>query len=296
MNSAAGVTIKLPFAPPYHWDALIEFLGARAIPGVESVTRERYRRTIVHDGMPGIIEVRPVAGMSYLSATVGIPGITGFGVVVERLRYLFDVGADPLTIARTLSTDDRMARMVKKDPGVRVPGAWDGFELAVRAILGQQVSVRAANTLVGRLVVAYGTPLSEMGDDGLTHLFPSAETIAALQPDVLATTVGMPRARAVALTGLAAAVVRDATVLQPGRSLEDSVEMLCMLPGIGAWTAHYIAMRVLREPDAFPVSDLGVRRALADGDVMPTGGQIRALAEVWRPWRAYATMYLWRGQ
>lgn len=295
--ATADVTLKLPFAPPYNWEALVAFLSARAIPGVEHVTPTTYRRAIWHDETPGIIEVRYAPEQSSLMATIRFSRIATLGVIVDRLRHMFDVGADVAAIATTLSADVALAPAIQRHGGIRIPGAWDGFELAVRAILGQQVTVRAATALAGKLVAQYGIPLDQManaaGDEVITHLFPAPQRIAALSPETLAQTLGMPRARAGAIAALASAVVDDPTLLLPGGSLEQSIVRLCALPGIGEWTAHYIAMRALREPDAFPATDLALRRALTTDGVTPTTTQLLQRAEQWRPWRAYAAMYLW---
>ena len=295
--ASADVTLKLPFAPPYNWDVLIAFLAARAIPGVEHVTPTAYRRSIQHDGVPGMIDVHYVPDQSHLTVTIRFPTIAVLGAIVDRIRHVFDVGADVEMIATTLAADPHLALIIQQQPGVRIPGAWDGFELAVRAILGQQVSVRAATALAGKLVAHYGIPLQTIdnapADDAITHIFPSPRIIAGIAGDALAQTLGMPRARAAAIITLAAAVTADPTLLLPGSSLDESIAHLCALPGIGEWTAHYIAMRALREPDAFPAADLVLRRVMTTNGVAPTTAQLIRHAEQWRPWRAYAAMYLW---
>src|SRR5213078_2986929 len=175
------------------------------------------------------------------------------------------------------------APLVARRPGLRVPGAWDAFELAVRAVLGQQVTVRGATTLTGRLVRTFGTPL-DPPEDGLTHLFPRPAVLAPL---------GLPRARAATIRALAGGVARGELVLDASRGLEDAVARLAAVPGIGAWTAHYIAMRALGEPDAFPAADLGLRRALGNGAGPLAPARVAERAEAWRPWRAFAAMLLW---
>ena len=210
--------------------------------------------------------------------------------VVERARRLFDLDADPVPIADHLAGSPELAPLVARRPGLRVPGAWDAFELAVRAVLGQQVTVRGATTLAGRLVRAFGTPL-DRAEDGLTHLFPRPEALAAADLGAL----GLPRARAATIRALAGAVASGEVVLDASRGLEDAVARLAAVPGIGAWTAHYIAMRALGEPDAFPAADLGLRRALGNGAGRLAPARVAELAEAWRPWRAYAAMHLWAG-
>ncbi|WP_437303945.1 AlkA N-terminal domain-containing protein [Sorangium sp. So ce388] len=289
---APDIALRLPFRPPLDWGALAGFLGARAIPGVESAGPGVYRRTVRAAGGHGVVEVRPVPGEPYLLARLRLPGTEGLIHCAERLRRLFDLGADPDAIAAHLGADPRLAPWVAAMPGVRVPGAWDGFELAVRAILGQQVSVRAATQLAGRLVARHGEPLSLRGgllpedaDGALSFVFPAPEVLAAAD----LTDLGLPRARAAAISSLAARVAGGEVALDASRGLEETVRALAGLPGIGEWTAHYIAMRALREPDAFPATDLGLRRAL--GGI--SGAGLLAMAEAWRPWRAYAAMLLW---
>jgi 3-methyladenine DNA glycosylase/8-oxoguanine DNA glycosylase len=207
--------------------------------------------------------------------------------LVERVRRVFDLDADPLQIAEHLARSSVLRPLVAAAPGMRLPGAWDPFELAVRGILGQQITVRAATTLAGRLAAAFGTPIE--ASDGLTHLFPRPEVLA----DADVASIGMPRARAATLRALAAAVARGASVLDAARGPAAAVEQLCAIPGIGAWTAQYIAMRALGETDAFPAGDLGVRKALGNGTGPLTAAAVERLSEPWRPWRAYAVMHLW---
>jgi AraC family transcriptional regulator of adaptative response / DNA-3-methyladenine glycosylase II len=209
--------------------------------------------------------------------------------IIARLRRVFDLAADPDAVAQDLAKDPTLAALVAARPGLRLPGAWDGFEQAARAVLGQQISVAAAAGLAGRLAQDFGERL-RCEDPVLTHVFPD--------PGVLATadlsSKGMPKNRAKTLSQLAAAVAADPHIFAAGRSLEDALAQLRKLPGVGEWTAQYIAMRLLREPDAFPAADLGLLRAMANGDGMrPTPRELLARAERWRPWRAYAAQYLW---
>ncbi|MDO9471679.1 MAG: AlkA N-terminal domain-containing protein [Caulobacter sp.] len=286
-----AVTLMLRYRPPYDWDGMIGFLAARAIPGVEVVTPDRYARTIALDGAMGTLAVSR-AGGDRLAVTVRFPRLTALPSILSRVRRVFDLTADPETIAAHLSRDPDLARMVAARPGLRAPGAWDGLELGVRAILGQQITVPAAVRLAGRLTAAYGEALpAEWAEEGLTHAFPSADRLAAAD---IASHGLMPGARARAISGLAAAVAADPELFGPRASLEAAVVALRALPGIGEWTAQYIAMRQLREPDAFPAADVGLMRALADADgVRPTPAQLLARAEAWRPWRAYAALHLW---
>jgi AraC family transcriptional regulator of adaptative response / DNA-3-methyladenine glycosylase II len=212
--------------------------------------------------------------------------------IIARVRRVFDFAADPDTIGSHLALDPVLAPLVSARPGLRVPGAWDGFELAVRAIFGQQITVPAATKLLGRLVAAHGAPLPAATRDGegLSHLFPSPARLA--KADVAA--LGMPNARASTVTSLAAAISTDPAIFSRGASLEEAIAKLRSLPGIGEWTAQYIAMRELREPDAFPAADIGLLRAMpaADGR-RPSPAELLSRAERWRPWRAYAALHLW---
>jgi len=282
------ISLKLRYRPPYDWPAMLGFLRARAITGVESVEGEVYRRTIGLEGAQGIVTVRPGDGNA-LDATVRFPRISTLPRIIARLRRVFDLAADPDAIALQLVKDPTLAPLVAARPGLRVPGAWDGFELAVRAVLGQQITVPGAIRLAGTLVVRFGERLREP-DGALTHVFPDPARLAGSDPASL----GMPRSRGVALLAVAAAVVADPDIFAAGRGLEEAVAQLRALPGIGEWTAQYIAMRQLREPDAFPAADIGLMRAMADSEgVRPSASALLARAETWRPWRAYAAQHLW---
>jgi len=287
--AATGIVITLPFAQPYDWNAMLSFLATRAIPGVERVDGNCYRRTIALDGACGTVEVTLDSRGTALRAGIQFPQVTALSTIAGRLRRVFDLAADPVAIGAHLSADPRLAQLVAARPGLRVPGAWDGFELAVRAILGQQITVGAATKLAGKLVAAYGEPVPFEG--GLTHVFPSPERLAGLDLRRL----GMPSNRANALSSLAKAFAADRRLLHNcARGLDDAILRLRALPGIGEWTAQYIAMRALREPDAFPASDIGLLRAMANGDgLRPTPMQLLTEAERWRPWRAYAVLHLW---
>jgi AraC family transcriptional regulator of adaptative response / DNA-3-methyladenine glycosylase II len=288
---SAAITLRLPFRPPYHWPAMVGFLAPRAIPGVESVEAERYRRTIAVGAAMGTVEIAPVSGKPYLSATIHLPAVAALGTVVGRLRRLFDLDADPAAIEGHLAGDALLARAIAARPGLRVPGAWDNFELAIRAMLGQQVSVAAATTLTGRLAAAYGERVAD-GLPGLDRLFPKPEALATAD----LSTIGMPGARARAISALAAAMVADRELLRSFETLDATVAKLSRLPGIGPWTAQYIALRALREPDAFPASDLGLLRAAATAEGRPSPAALVARAEAWRPWRAYAALHLWMSE
>lgn len=286
-----GVTLKLRYRPPYDWEGLIAFLKLRAIPGVELVTETRYARTIALDGEMGTIAVSP-AGADQLAVQVRFPRPSALPSILARVRRVFDLAADPTVINAQLSSDPDLAPRIAQRPGLRVPGAWDGFELAIRAILGQQITVHAAVLLAGRLAAQYGEPLPEAwAREGLTVAFPSPRRLAAADLSGLP----MPRARSGALGAMAAAAVADPGLFGPRQDLDTAIKALKALPGIGEWTAQYIAMRQLREPDAFPAADIGLMRALEVDGVRPTPAQLLARAEAWRPWRAYAALHLWAG-
>ncbi|MDO9338250.1 MAG: AlkA N-terminal domain-containing protein [Caulobacter sp.] len=287
-----GVTLKLRYKPPYDWDGLIAFLRLRAIPGVERVTDDRYARTIELAGEMGTLAVTP-AGKDQLSVQVRFPRTSALPAILARVRRVFDLAADPAAINEHLSADPDLAPRVAARPGLRVPGAWDGFELAIRAILGQQITVHAAVLLAGKLAAQYGEPLPEAwAQEGLKVAFPSPERLAAADLSGLP----MPGARSRSLGSMGAAAVADPALFGPRQDLDTAIKALKALPGIGEWTAQYIAMRQLREPDAFPAADIGLMRALETPDgVRPTPAQLLARAEAWRPWRAYAALHLWAG-
>jgi AraC family transcriptional regulator of adaptative response / DNA-3-methyladenine glycosylase II len=255
------------------------------------VSDDIYRRTIAIGDHHGVISVAP-ADRNRISVSVRFPDMAALPQVIARVRRVFDLAADPDMIGAHLSLDPVLAPLVTARPGLRVPGAWDGFELAVRAIFGQQITVPAATKLLGRLVLAHGAPLAAAMKDveGLTHLFPSAPRLAGADLAVL----GMPTARAVSVTSLAAAISADPAMFSRGASLDEAIAKLRLLPGIGEWTAQYIAMRELREPDAFPAADIGLMRAMTAADGRrPSPAELLLRAEGWRPWRAYAALHLW---
>jgi len=278
------LSLRLPFRPPFDWDSILAFFACRAIPGVEEVVDRAYRRTIETGGRAGTIEIRCAPGGGALLLQLGTPPSDDLLRVVERARRLFDLDADPLPIAAHLAKDPFLGAAVAARPGLRVPGAWDPFEIAIRAVLGQQVSVAGARTLAGRLVRAHGETLPA-ASGALTHVFPTPRALAC--GDL--TSIGLPRARAEALRALATAFRDRPDLLDGAPGLDDALLRLQEIPGIGPWTAGYIAMRGMGEPDALPSGDLGLRRALRGGSVR----EIESRAEAWRPWRAYATIHVW---
>lgn len=288
-----GLDLRLPYRAPLGWAAMVSFLQARAIPGVEAIDATAYRRTIRIDGFPGVVEVLPGTGDDHLLLRAHLPRWEGLIHVVDRVRRIFDLDADVAQIQSDLATDRRLRSRLRPDEGLRVPGAWDPFELAVRAVLGQQVSVRGATTMSGRLVDSLGEAVGGLAPLGLTHAFPEPAVIADANPRTLAKAVGLTASRANSLVALARAVLDGSVRLDGALGLDQCVNRLCDVPGIGPWTAHYIAMRACGEPDAFPASDLGLRKALGNGAPV-TPADAERCAEAWRPWRAYAAMALWQ--
>jgi AraC family transcriptional regulator of adaptative response / DNA-3-methyladenine glycosylase II len=294
---AGHIELRLPYQPPYDWPAMVAFLARRALPGVEVVTPERYARTVAVDGVTGTVIVEPSSGngRNALRAIVRFPKLSALPAIIARLRRVFDLAADPRAIAAHLEKDPALAPLVAERPGLRVPGAWDGFELAIRAVLGQQITVVAAARLAGKLVASYGERVTGVAPDleaALTHVFPRPEALA--KADLAA--LGMPRARAAALSAVAAAAVADPHLFDATRELDDAVQRLRAIRGVGEWTAQYIALRQLREPDAFPAGDLGLLRAMAQRDGQDRSpGELLDRSAQWRPWRAYAAQHLWAG-
>jgi AraC family transcriptional regulator of adaptative response / DNA-3-methyladenine glycosylase II len=292
-SDRATFTLELAFPPPYDWNSMIEFLAARAIPSVEVVEDECYRRTIDVGGRHGTIEVTPGAGGDAVTATIRFPDASAVPTIVARIRRVFDLDTDVGFMSAHFAADPVLAPLVAARPGLRVPGAWDGFELAVRAMLGQQITVSGARLLIGRLVEVHGERLratSGNEEPGLSMVFPTSERVASAD----LTRLGMPRARAAAISGMAAVAGADPDLFRPDGSLDAAIARLTALPGVGDWTAHYVAMRALRDPNAFPAADVGLLRAMAGPDgLRPTPAALLARAERWRPWRAYAAQHLW---
>ncbi len=280
------LTLRLPFRAPFDAGGLIAFLGLRAVPTVEDVVDGAFRRSLRLPNANGSVELRAAEG--HVQARYWLEDLRDLSVAMQRSRALLDLDSDPDSVAAVLGGDRLIGPMVNSVPGRRVPGHVDGGELAIRAVLGQQISLRGAGTLAGRLVGAHGDRLQRpLG--GVTHAFPSVEALAGADPGGL----GMPLARRSALLGLATSLSNGDITLDCGADREETRRQLLSLPGIGPWTADYIAMRALRDPDAFLPGDLGVRHALQqlgeDGSPASAG----RLARRWRPYRAYATVHLW---
>jgi AraC family transcriptional regulator of adaptative response / DNA-3-methyladenine glycosylase II len=279
-------SLRLPFRSPFAADALLSFLGVRAVPGIEEVRDGTYVRSVPEAGGGSVVAMTPRRDdVDVRISADGSPDLDGLR---ERARRTFDLDADPVTIDAALASDPKLEPSIARLPGIRVPGTFDGFELVVRAIFGQQVSVVGARTSLGRLVTAAGTPLARP-TGGITHLFPTAERVAELPPEAF----GMPRARAQTIRRVADLVARNELDLSGASSPEDALASLGDVPGIGPWTLAYVAMRALRDPDAFMVGDLGVRKGFEALGLRSTPRAILERAERWRPWRAYAVIHLW---
>lgn len=283
-------TGRLCYHGPYDWSATLAFLGNRAIDGVEQVESGTYRRTVLCDGLAGTLEVAHDDIGAALVATVwGLPA-AATRTAVERVTHMFDVDADLRTITAHLSRDPSMASLVAARPALRVLRGWNGFEVAARSIIGQQVTVARARRLNGILVERCGRELARGVDDRLHRVFPTAQQV--LDADL--STMGMPGARVTALKAVASEVLAEPRLFDRERSIDETIARLRAIRGIGDWTAHYIAMRACGEPDAFPASDVGLLRGSADATGRrPTPHELLARAEVWRPWRAYAAHQLW---
>ena len=283
--------LRLPYVPPYDFDALLGFFARRAIPGVEQIDAESYSRRFALDGAIGSLRVSRIADDDALALTIDFPSAAQVPDICARVRRMFDVDADIAAIHAQLGRKAPLRALVRRHPGQRLPGGWDGFEVALRAVLGQQITVAAARTLASRLVQRFGTQ-ANLPRGETFHLFPPPRDLV----DADLGAIGLTRARAQTLRSMAQALCEDRVDFRPDQNLEEFVEKWVQLPGIGAWTAHYIAMRALCHADAFPAADLVLRKAVSRDGVPVPLKQLRAMAEAWRPWRAYAVLHLWRSQ
>ena len=293
MEPSAGLTVQLPYRQPFDFDQLLRFFAGRAIPGVEVVRDGRYLRSITLDGANSIIDLHDGGGSVLL--TVHGAGTRSLLPIIQRTRGIFDLDASPDDVSRVLSRDKRLRQLLDRQPGIRVPGVWDGFELTVRAILGQQISVAAATTLSGRLARRYGTSLNvevpNIAEDAVPSLiFPRPEKLLRARLGDL----GIIRSRAETIRRVAKQVAEGQLSFDPSQRVDEFCRSLVAVKGIGEWTAQYVAMRALKDPDAFPHSDLGLLRAFdaPDRERMKPA-ELKARAEAWRPWRAYAALLLW---
>jgi AraC family transcriptional regulator of adaptative response / DNA-3-methyladenine glycosylase II len=286
-----GLILRLAYRPPYDFDALLAFLRSRALPGVELVGEQAYARVFGSADAPGWLRLGQWPDGEH-ALRLELHGATPPQLLplVTTLRRMFDLDAEPRAIAATLGACSVLKPLLRKRPGLRLPGGWDGFEIAVRAVLGQQVSVAAARTLATRIVQRWGAPLNAPPMPGLERLFPTPAQLA----DADLREIGVTTARAATIRGIAQALLDGRVDFRAEQSMDEFVARWVALPGIGEWTAHYMAMRALSQPDAFPAADLILRRvAASDGPELSTKA-LTALAESWRPWRAYAVMHLWR--
>ena len=281
------VVLRLAYRPPYDWDHLLSFLAARSISGVERIEAGEYARTVACEGGHAIIRVAPVPGEDALELRVAGAPPASLLQLSTVARRVFDLAADPQRIGLELASDALVGPLLRARPGLRIPGAWDPFECAVRAVLGQQVSVAAGRTYAVRLVERAGLAICR-GTEGLTHLFPDARTLAEAPLESL----GITRSRAATLRALAHAVL--ARQIDFSASPEETIAALSAIPGIGAWTAQYVALRALGEPDALPAGDLVLRRMAAAAERPLTVQELEERARSWQPWRGYAVMHLWR--
>ncbi|MDQ3646389.1 MAG: helix-turn-helix domain-containing protein, partial [Actinomycetota bacterium] len=282
-GAAGRISLRLPYRTPFNWPVLLRFLGRRALTGVESTDGETFRRTLALPHGCGIAWLSDAG--DHIRCVLRLDDVRDLSASVHRCRRLLDLDADPIAVDGALASSPVLREAVAAHPGLRVPGAVDGFELAVRTILGQQVSVEAARTLAGRLVAASGEPLGAPDGD-LTHTFPAPAELAAAD----LSGVGITAARRATLQRVSAAVADGELAFEPGSDREETRRKLLELPGIGPWTASSILMRALRSPDEFLPTDLGVKRALQTTDSKAAPEDV---AEAWRPWRSYALQHLW---
>ncbi len=290
-----GIRLRLPCRRPFSPTSVLGFLGARAAPGIERVEESVYRRSMRLPHGYAVVSLSAAdggdKGSMFVHADLNLSDLRDLTSAVARCRQLLDLDADPVAILEALGGDRFVGPLVSAHPGRRVPGSADGFELAVRAIIGQQVSVPGARTIAGRLVAAAGEALPEpIG--GITHLFPTPEALLALSREDPAT-FSMPGSRRRALVALAEAVTTGAVVIDPGADPSELRASLVALPGVGPWTAEYVALRALRDPDAFMPTDLGVRRAAQVLGLPDDAARLTLLSEAWRPWRSYAMVHMW---
>jgi AraC family transcriptional regulator of adaptative response / DNA-3-methyladenine glycosylase II len=282
-------TIRIRVKPPYAWNQIITFMQPRAIPGLEVVSAQSYKRAFKIGSSSGFLEVRPSLEENCLDLILTPSSGLEPDRITARVTRLFDCEADPVPIHKHLSMQPALRSLAASHPGIRVPGAFDGFEIAVRAVLGQQITVRAATTMAGRLVASFGFPLEESESFANARLFPSSETLA--KADL--TRIGLTRAKASAITGLAETHLSQPSLFEPSSDPSAAIARLIEIPGIGEWTAQYIAMRALKDPNGFPASDLGLRRAVSGSRDLIRPKDLEQQSQLWRPWRAYAAMHLW---
>lgn len=294
VNEGEGLQLRLAYRPPYDWATLLRYLKGRAMPSLEHIdlVQQSYQRAVSVAGKTGWMRVTHLPQNHQLSLEVSSTLSSVLMPLLAKVRSQFDLEANPTVIAAHLATDPLLCAQIERTPGLRVPGAFDAFELAIRAILGQQVSVAGATTVSGRLVRAFGEPVNTPWPE-VSMRFPSPQTLAAASIEEIAT-IGIPKTRAATIQGFASFAAAGGLDMPPGASLEDCVADLKKLPGIGEWTAQYIAMRALRFPNAFPAGDLGLQKAAAQApEERCSEKQLFARSLAWSPWRSYAALLLW---
>jgi AraC family transcriptional regulator of adaptative response / DNA-3-methyladenine glycosylase II len=288
LSSSESITLQLIYRPPYDWDGILRFLKCRALTGIEYFEENGYCRTLQKGDQKGWVKINHRPEKNALIVEIAHSLIQILPSLLDRLRHVFDLSASPNVIGEHLQQDPLLEKAVSRNPGLRVPGAFDGFELAVRAILGQQITVKAATTLAGRFVEAFGEPI-ETPYPFANRLCPTPKQISTLQVSEIAK-LGIIQSRASSIINIAKEIASGRLKLEAGLHPERVIKQLIALPGIGPWTAHYIAMRALRWPDAFPKEDSALRHNL--GGI--TGAEAETLSQAWRPWRSYATLHLWQ--
>jgi AraC family transcriptional regulator of adaptative response / DNA-3-methyladenine glycosylase II len=292
-EASDGLALRLNYRPPYDFEALLDFLRGRALPGLEHVDGDSYARTIGDADAPGWLRVSRWSSADPAHALrLELHGVAAAKLqdCVRRVRRMFDLDADPIAVAEVLGVDPSLQPLLRRQPGLRLPSGWDGFEIAVRAVIGQQVSVAAARTLTARLLQRCGGPLpGDLQALGFGRLFPTAAQLVQADLDGL----GLTAARIRSLRAISVAMLEGRVDFAPGQSLDGFVQRWTALPGIGPWTAQYLALRALGHPDAFPAEDLVLQKALEPGQRL-SATALRARAEAWRPWRGYAVLHLWR--
>lgn len=283
--------LRLAGRRPMAFGPLFGFFAARALPGVENVSASSYQRTVTTHGAPGIVQLEAVLDSADLRMRVLLPSYRSLNHLVETARRVFDLDAPIDAIDRHLGSDPLLTASVRRDPGIRVPGAWDPFEIAVRAILGQQITVAAATTLAARLVAAHGAAVT--APDGEIHrVWPSPQTLAVADPE----SFGIPLTRARSILELSRAVADEELLIDDRRPAEEIVQRLLAVPGVGPWTASYIAMRTLGDRDVYPTGDVALRAALERSGRRPSSAEVDATFDAWRPWRSYAAVRLWHSR
>ena len=289
-STDAPIRLRLSYRPPFDWLAVGGFIGERAIEGIETWGGETYRRVVRLGEHHGMLEVHDEPERSSLVATLHTPSVPALLPITSRLRRLFDLDADPGAVHRVLGSDAQAAQLFSRRAGVRIPGTWDPLEVIVRAVVGQQISVRAAAAIVARITNAYGKPVEGYEDLGLTRAFPTAADLAESSLD----DTGVTARGAGAIRHLARLVAQGSLTAAACEGPESLKTALESVPGVGAWTSAYIALRAFGEPDAFPAADLGLRKAATPifGRV-PSAAELGTHAETWKPWRSYAALHLW---